>query len=385
MIIPKVHDIDTSRLETGGRTLKIKSKKNKTFLTPTIPFSRKEITAKSNLPFIGSIDGHLGAVQIDVEGERLLKFFQNNGTVKYVKRKIIQFTDITCCYDNFLILDVPPIEISNLSQFKLFMEIQLDVMTLDYVSIPPIETNNISSFEKLVFDWQKNAEMYGKGVVPQLFMNEDPDIFKKKLDVLCELSKSRAIDIINLKHAKPENNLHQFIEVWNHRDDDVIFNCYNVPSKGKEVYPNLQETPNMGLQRYGIDIITPIKKTPDPKFVYRMKLEDPVETTDALKYNWPYHPAASVLTPTHWKKLPAHNVTCSCKVCKNNNQSDIIEQYSYDHNGEINNSSMRYISTLHNSQSSELENQEIRKFIKGNEMDAYQSQVEDYREQYIIR
>ncbi len=384
MINPKVDEIDTSRLGTGGRTLTIKPKRGKTFSTPTTPFSRKEITAKSALPFIGTIDGHLSAVQIDIKGERLKEFFTNKETIKEVRRKIVKFSDITCCYDNFLILDVPPIDIKNLDQFKIFLEIQLKVRTLDYISIPQIQTNDTKSFERLISDWQKNAEMYGKGAVPQLSMNEDLDIFKKKLSVLCELSESRVVDIINLKYANPEDHLPQFTEVWKHRDDNVIFNCYDVPPKSKEVYPNIRETPNMELQRHGIDTITPKKKTVSQKYMVKLIHEPPVKTIDELKFDWPYHPAATILSPNHWKKLPPHNVACGCKVCNDKNQREIIEKYSYDHKRDIMNSAMYYVSTLHNSQSSELQNQEIKKFIKSNEMDAYQSQVEDYRKKYII-
>ena len=100
----KVRDVDTSYLGTGGRTLKIKTKHDQSIFTPVSTFSRKEMVAKSELAFSGTFENNIGAIQIDIKGERYKRFLKNNGTVKDVQRTITRYSDVSCCFDNFLVL-----------------------------------------------------------------------------------------------------------------------------------------------------------------------------------------------------------------------------------------------------------------------------------------
>ncbi len=85
MLKVKVKDVDTSRLGSGGRTLSVKPKRGDSFLTPTRPYSKPEFTAKSYLGFRGTLDGYLGAIQIDIRGNRYEKFKRRNGTVRRIR------------------------------------------------------------------------------------------------------------------------------------------------------------------------------------------------------------------------------------------------------------------------------------------------------------
>ena len=380
----KVKDIDTSLLGSGGRTLSIKPRHKPNFTTPTYPFSKPDFTAKSYLGFRGVFNGNLGVIPIDIRGQRYVKFSHNNGTVKYIRRTITKFSDKMCFNENFTVLDVNPENPTNQKIQKLYLEMQLIVKYLNYISIPPIQTTNMNQFKHVVTDWQNNAEQYEKAAIPQISLSEDLDIFKQKLDVLCELAQSDVIDAINLKYANPRDYPHQFVAVWEKRETDVLFNCYGAPRKGRIISLNFRESPILGLQRYGIDTITYLTKTPSQKYVASLQFKEAPKSVDALDYDWVYYPGGAVLEHNYWRSLPAHSVNCPCKVCKNRVQSEIINEYCYNDLGEIDNSSMGYTSKLHSGLSSELEYSRIKRYIKSNEMTNYHSEVENYRNKNFV-
>jgi hypothetical protein len=380
----KVGDIDTSLIGTGGRILSIKPNQREGFTTPTRPFSKPEFIAKSYLAFRGTLDGHLGAVQIDIRGnERYNAFLQNNGAVRTIRRRMIKFSDLTCCFENFLVLDVPPESPEHQRILKLYIENQLRIQTLNYISMPPINTINMDALEKMIVDWQNNADNYGKGVVPQLSMNEDLKNFQAKLNLLCELAESDVINIINLRYANPENYPQQYVSLWEKRETNVLFNCYNVPRKGKPVSTTLMESPILELQRYGIDTISPKTSTPSPRYIAFLQHQESPQRINELIYEWVYHPAGLVFPSDIWQNLAMHSIECNCKVCKKKSQQEIIDTYCYDDRGDIDRSSMDYVSKLHDGISSELEYSKIKRYIQSNEMSAYTSEIEQYRRKYF--
>ncbi len=294
-----------------------------------------------------------------------------------------KFADVSCCFENFMVLDVPPEPAEPTVASKLYRESQLRIPTLNHISMPPIETGDADRFERIVADWQQDAEDYGKGAIPQLEIKEDEDVFRRKLETLCELAESEVVTIVNLRYADPEHYPIQYAALWESRDANLIFNCLNVPRKGTEVAPGIRETPVLELQRWGIDTITPMTRTPSPKYIAMIRLRAPLDRVEELNFDWSYHPASSVLACNLWKDLPSHSVECQCKVCKRKDQDAILHTYCFNDEGEIDRQAMRYASNLHDAISSELEYRKIRNFIGSNEMAIYQDEVEDYRNTHL--
>jgi len=379
----KVADIDTSLLGNGGRTLIIKPKNRKGFTTPTRPFSLPEFISKSYLAFRGTIDGHLGAIQVDMTKRKYERFLKKNGTVYNIRRRITSYSDRMCCFENFIVLDVKPESPSHQTALKLYLETQLRVKYLNYIAMPQISTTDMKLFGKMVVDWRDNAENYGKGAIPQLSLNEDLKIFQAKLNLLCELAESGVIDIINLRYANPEYYQHQYISLWEKRETNVLFNCYGVPRKGKHVSSDITETPILEIQRYGIDTITPLTRTPTRKWIYSQQFKEEPKQTSELVYGWSYYPAGLVFPSDVWQNQESHSVECSCKVCKRKSQKEILQTYCYNDEGKIDSSAMQYASKLHDGLSAELEYQKIKKYIGSNEMLTYDDEINEYRKKHF--
>ena len=217
-------------------------------------------------------------------------------------------------------------------------------------------------------------------------MSENEKTFEEKLSVLTELSKSGIVSIVNLKYANPEQYLINFATLWDFaRETNVLFNCYNVPSKGKPTISNdVWEEPILGLQRYGVDTITPIKYTPTREQVLRLQNQEPPSTIEEINFDWSYHPADAVLSKIHWIKLPSNSVECRCKLCKKRTQDDLIQKFAYNDLGELMPLSMKYTSELHSAFSYGLQFDRIRSHIKSNEMENYHQEVADYRNSHLI-
>ncbi|HEX9908393.1 MAG TPA: hypothetical protein VGB78_08025 [Thermoplasmata archaeon] len=383
----KVGSVDNSlRLDSqstvtmGGRILKVHSKKVGGFATPTRPISIPELRAKTMLPFNGAIEGHLGAVQIDLDRERFDRFKKQNGTIEQTKRRATKFSNQTCCFDNFAILDVPPIPLDDLGLLKLFLDVQSRIVMLDYISLPLIVGNDIVRFEHLVREWITCAEERGKGLVPQLSMKDDLDSFRKRLSLLSEMAESGDIQIINLVYANPERFTLQFIEVWKKQETKAIFNCSSVPSKGQEVAPGIHETPLVQLQKFGIDTITPIRKTPTRTTVaWLQSRERPKSINEIDNFSWAHHPAGAILDKDLWKRLPSKSIECHCSVCRDRNQQSLVDEYAYDERGEIVSYGMYSAARIHDVVSSAPECSLIQQHIKKGEMADYVGDLRNYR------
>ena len=60
---------------------------------------------------------------------------------------------------------------------------QLEIPTLSAICLPLLDTD-YEGFVQSFNAWKEQAERYGKGIVPQISMNEDINLFRKKLDFI---------------------------------------------------------------------------------------------------------------------------------------------------------------------------------------------------------
>ena len=381
----KVGPVDRTYQGFGGRVLTITPTRGDSFSTPTRPISIPELKSKQFLAFNELLGGHLGAVQIDLRGDRYRRFMKKNGTVIYAGRTMTKFSDMSCCSENFAILDVPPVQAADEYAFKLFLDMQVGIRTLKHISLPPIETSRPSEMTPILRWWVKDAENFGKSIVPQVRIDDDPDKFRQKLKVLTEMAESDEFHIVNLIYANPDTHPHQYATIWEQREKKVLFNCSGVPSGGRNIMPGFGESPIFAIQRYGIDTYTRKTSTVSPKYYTMLQYQPAPQSIDEIDgANWQYHPGAAVLEWRIWESLPSENVECKCKVCRGREQRGIIDEYCHDDQGTIVRNGLDKASKLHDALSSEMEYVKVKKMIKSQEMAEYTRDAIRYRDSKLM-
>jgi len=382
----KIKHVDQSLASKGARTLDVKVSSSKSFETPTRPISATELTAKSFLGYRGELQAPISALPVNLNsGDRYQKFLKNNGMVNETRRKLQSMSDSTYMCPSFPILQLPPLNPKDMVPFKIAFDMQCSVEDMDYTCIPTIKSKE-KEFEQVVVEWCESAETNNKGAVPQIRMDEDLEIFSKKLNVLCNLSEAGLIQIINVVYANPNKNPLQFVELWRRREDlNVIVNCSEVPRKGNELHnKGVKEDEEAYLIQHGVDSITRRKWAVSPKQAFlRNIIPPPQSLTDVDGYDMAVHSASVRLENNLWMSTN-HPLVCTCSVCKGNAREEIVQKFAYKDNGEIERSGLRYFSVLHDHQSDQSELKSMRKFIKSSEMNEYEKQLEQKRKEIFM-
>ena len=204
------------------------------------------------------------------------------------------------------------------------------------------------------------------------------------MDILCELSKTGSITIVNLVYANPANCVQQLAELWNRREDLwAIVNCSEVPSKGSAYRSGIHADLEEYLIQHGIDSITRKKRMMSPKSVYVLnRKESPADLNDIDSFDIAIHDASIRISKDLWNSTN-HPLICNCSVCRGNNREQLIDRFAYKDNGDIARSGLRYYSKIHDHQSDQLELNRMRKFIKSNEMDEYELKIESDRNELL--
>ncbi|AIZ56890.1 hypothetical protein Mpt1_c10180 [Candidatus Methanoplasma termitum] len=378
----KVGYVDSSMASKGARTLSVKVSSSRSFETPTRPISTTELTAKSFLGYRGEISSPIAALPVDLKtGGKYQKFLKNNGVVNDTRRKLQSMSDSTFMCPSFPILQLPALKLDDKRPFKIAFDMQCSVEDMDYINIPPIDSGH-RAFERMIVDWCQSAEdNYDKGAVPQLRMDEAPVIFSKKLDVLCDLSRSGMITIVNMIYANPYTNSLQYAELWGRRNDMcAIVNCSEVPAKGDHEYmTGVNSDLEDYLIQHGMDSITRKKHSVSPKFMYMRNMEEPPADLDGIdEFDVAVHHASIRVSKDLWKAT-SHPLMCDCSVCRGNTRDEIVDRFAYKDDGQIERSWLRYYSNMHDHQSDQSELERMRSYIRTDEMSEYEKQVETDR------
>jgi hypothetical protein len=378
MIDVKVSHIDTSMASKGARSLRVRISSNVSFETPVRPISHTELTAKSFLGYRGEIQAPISALPVNLNsGDRFERFLRNNGMVNETRRKLQSMSDSTHMCPSFSILQTPPLNPENKLPFKIAFDMQCSVEDMDYICIPVVESGE-NLFESIVTDWCESAEdNFDKGAVPQIRMDEDPALFSKKLNVLCELSKTGMVPVINVVYANPNKNSIQFAELWSRREDlNAIVNCSEVPAKGREFYTGVNADLEEYLIQHGVDSITRRKYSTSPIQIYaRIMAEPPTDLEGVDDYTIAVHSAGIRISGNLWRSTE-HPLLCSCSVCRGDSRDKLVERFAYKDNGDIEQSGLSYYSKIHDHQSDQLELNDLRKYIRSSELKEYDEQLE---------
>lgn len=379
MLEINVSHIDETLASKGARSLDVRISSSLSFMTPTRPISVKEASAKNFLGYRGEVDAPLSAYPMDLKtGNRFEKFSRNNGFIKDEKRALQSFLYSNYKRPCFTILQLPPLSAEDIHPFKVAFDMQKDMDGLDLMCIPEIDQSS-RGYERMVNDWCKSAEDCGKLAVPQLCLSDDLDVFEKRLDFLCELSKTGSIPVVNIRYS-PDNN-HQLVSLWNRRDDlRSIVNCSETPKTSKEtIRSGVSSELEIDLIQHGFDSITRVKRTVSPKYIARRNMEDAPRTLDGVDpFKIAYHNAALSIEGKTWQSMP-HPPECRCSVCRGDQLNRIIERFAYKDNGDIDPSGLRYYSSLHDHQSDMVELKVMRDYIESDGIREYDERVSENR------
>ena len=378
----KVRSIDTSISSKGGRILDVKVNSSTSFLTPVRPVSTIELSSKSFLGYRGEIRSPIAALPLNINGEAFEKFKKNNGMVKKLRQELESTSTNTAFSVNFPILQMPELSVTDIQYEKIAFDMQMNTRGLDYFSMPVYKCSP-ADYEMKVVDWCTSlVDELKIGCVPQLRMDEDPEHFEEKLKILASLTKSGLVNVINVRFSRPEDNLHQYTKLWECRDKlDAIINCSEVPKKGNDIVPgSLFQDYETQIIQYGIDSISRRKERVSPKFIVtRNFAPSPTSLDEVDPFYVAVHRASATISSKTWQSS-SHEEYCTCPVCKGRAKSDIIEDYAYKDNGEIEPSGLRYYSVLHDQQSDALELEKVRKHISSEDMRTYDMTVKGNRE-----
>lgn len=380
----KIRYVDKSVASKGARTLDVRVSSSESFETPTRPISTIELTAKSFLGYRGELTAHISALPLDLkDGGKYQKFLRNNGTVNEARRKLQSMSDSTYMCPSFPILQLPSLCASDEHPLKIAFDMQCSVEDMDYICIPVIGPGS-DGFERIVVDWCESAEDNVKGAVPQIRMDEDPKTFSEKLDILCDLSKTGLITIVNVIYADPDKNSLQFAELWSRREDmSAIVNCSEVPREGSVFRKGVNMDREEYLIQHGVDSITRKKHFVSPNYIYMRNMAEPPEDFDGVdNYDVAVHSASVRISGSLWRETE-HPPFCGCSVCRGDTREKLIERFAYKDDGAIERSGMSYYSKLHDHQSDQSELSGMRKFIRSSEMNEYEKLLEQKRKELL--
>lgn len=383
MIQTSISHIDETLSSKGARTLDIRVSSSVSFDTPTRPISTRESAAKNFLGYRGEIESPIAAIPMDLKtGDRYEKFRRNNGFIKDEQRALQSFVYSNYNRPSFTILQLPPLKTEDIVPLKIAFDMQKDVDALDIMCIPEI-VSTPQQFERTVRTWCESAEDVNKNAIPQIFLKDPVDTFGQKLDILCEMSKSGNIPIVNVRYSSdcPQ----QLAEIWSRRDRlESILNCSEVPFSGQQsLAKGIVNNLETDLIEHGFDSITRAKRTVSPKYIAMRNMEQAPSTLSNIdSFKISSHNASLMIDGKYWQQMK-HPPECHCSVCRGNSKEAIIEQFAYKDNGDISPQGMRYYSTLHDHQSDIQELDILRKYIKSNEISEYDNRIEDNRSIFI--
>lgn len=380
----RISHVDTTLASRGARTLDIRISSSVSFKTPTRPISVKEASAKNFLGYRGEIDAPISAYPMDLKtGDRLEKFRRNNGFIKEEKRALQSFLYSNYKRPCFTILQLPPLIAEDKHSFKVAFDMQKDMDALDMMCIPELDQNS-GEYNRIITDWCESAEDLGKLAVPQLCLGDRLDVFEKRLDILCELSGTGAIPVVNIRYSP--NSAHQLVSLWDHREDlKSIVNCSEVPTKIKDnIGTGVASDQETDLIQHGFDSVTRRKMSVSPKFIAKRNMEDAPRTlNDIDPYKMAYHEAALSIEGKMWQSI-SHHPECGCSVCRKDQWDRIIERFAFKDNGDISPSGMRYYSALHDHQSDMIELEVMRDYIVSDGIKEYDERISENRTNILI-
>ena len=377
MEIVRVDPGESSLSGKGGRVVSVRVSSSVSFDTPVRPLSVAETTAKDYLGYRGILESPIAIMPIDLQSnDGYTKFLRHNGFIHDNQKVIQSFTDRNHGKPCAPLLQLPPLDFNDRVPFKIAFDLQKDVDGLTFMCMPEVDIE-YSDYERAVRDWCSSCEDYGRGGIVQLSLSDDPEVFKRRLSILSELSQTGEVQMINIRYS-PRSTI-QLSELWNKKGEiNALINCSEVPTTiQQKVVEGIERDIEYDLLSHGFDSITRKKRKVSPKFMASRNFADPPTTMDKIdKFKVATHQAAVMIGGDVWR-LMEHSPECKCSVCKGNSNTSLIDRFAYKDNGDIDPSGMRYFARLHDHQSDNNELGVLRKYIRECDTPDYEIRLDD--------
>ena len=374
----EVKDFDTNEL-FGCRTVKVQAHGSNSFTTPSKPITHRELSGKAGTPeYRGVLPGQIAVIPEYIRASIFEEYRNCNGRLKKIYDEISLYSESS----SFLI-NVPNLLTERINprapEAMATLRKQLEIPTLSAVCLPLLDTD----YEGFVLSfnaWKEQAERYGKGIVPQISMDEDINMFRKKLDFIKNKCDSGEVFMIDFIYANPSDYILQYSELWSRNKElNAILNLTNVPNSLNGINGYMKSIPRYDLMMYGFDMITPTRGRP----ARYPNGKGPFDMLDIQRYTWSNSDIEANIDGRYWEAMDRDHTVCNCPICRKRTQDQIMERYAYNVEGEITDSSfMNRIARLHDHLSSTAELRNLSNAIKGQELSEYCDGVRTKRKEF---
>lgn len=360
----KLKDVDEEDIpDFGGRILKVDRK----FLTPYRIPSSVEYTSKQMIPTEVKIDSGISEVATVFWNEEYNNFLSKNGPFKNrlvnveSKADLMAYSPLVSFYPQ-----IPKGIKPDTRSMKLLLELGLNIENVNIVSIPDFEPN--TSYESDLIGYSNLVKGRGREPMPILDMELEPEEFKRKFDTIIANSETGLITMIGLIYRNWQDNIQNYIYIWENRDKEILYYCLGVLREHRKA-----STMHI-LQSFGIDVFS-------SRF-----LRGPGGQAKKIS-NVDIYDKSSIGVLKHNEFSNEHSdghMGCDCPLCKGGTLDDFEDRFGYNHDGELDGHQLQYAGKLHEFFASSNEFEQSREYIEENMLSDYFGQKE-YLKPYIHR
>ena len=354
----------------GGRNTHI-SYGYASFETPYRTALNKEYIASGDLPHEAKINNPISEFILDFNSKTVGNFLQGNGSYSKRKKNLLYGAQLMRQYPVLSTIVTPTSFRIPISKIKLIFELQ-NISDVSIMSLPPFEYKTIDEFSKVISDFTEAAYKIGKEAMPILHIDQSSTNIKIFSDEFQALRKLRDENdfchIIGFKYNNIEKNPQQFNEIYQHKDKDIWYHCFNVPKKNKKSNTAINHAP----QNWGIDTVSPYTVTLSGQQIKGMFGGMKNISQDTIEIDKRFDsPTLGILNESLWETRYNLDLHCDCDICKNLNLKQFKEKYSVEKNGDFNPKVLQDAGRIHDLFSGNMEFEKSKDAVKSDDLPSY--------------
>jgi hypothetical protein len=318
----------------GGRNITV-SLGPSSFRTPIKTATQKDYHAASSLPHTITIKNPISEFVFDFNNSTLDAFTKGNGSLKKRRDALLeQSLDMMRSHQLMSTVQFPSERRISQNELMLFLLLQ-NTPILNIVSIPPFQYKDIREFKKIIVDFSEKVKERKQQAMPILPINQNKESFVNEFSALREMHQNGTCNVIGFQYANPIEFSYNFLEIFNHKDENVWYHCFGIPRtpRGKNQTPvaHVHE-----LQNWGLDTFSPkVTQLGKKQVVYLIKKSESTQPNELSCQRFD-SPTLGILKENLWKSRYNDDLHCNCPVCKGQDMKNFKEKYSHELNGDFN-------------------------------------------------
>ena len=352
----------------GGRNVDI-SFGSSSFKTPNRTATHKDYFAVSSLPHNVTIGNPVSEYVSAFNNTSFDAFLSGNGSFANRKKRITdQSIDIMRYSPIMSTIQVPTNRRVTQDQLMLFNMLQNQ--QLDIISIPPFEYKDISEYEKVITQFSETARSRRQEAMPILPLSTELNTFKSEFAALRRLHNTGICNVIGFAYANPSNYVHQLLEIYSHREEDIWYHTFGVPRapRGRNIIPvaHIHE-----LQNWGLDTFSPEIRDLSKKAIIYLIMKSKTTIPDEVKCQRFDSPTLGIIKEPEWIERYGHDLHCDCPVCNGKDLTTFKDEFTHELDGSFNSNLLRSADKVHELVSGSKEFNESMEAIKSDDLPAY--------------